>query len=507
MLGSKAMSETKIILGPPGTGKTTTLLSMVESYLAKGIPPSKIGFISFTKKAVNEAVERAVQKFAISSDDFKYFRTIHSLCFRQLTMSPTQVMQRKHYIELGEITGVRTTGIHRQDEEVYEMPEGDQMVFIESLARLTRKTLKDCWEDIDTDIDFEKLDWFKRSLDKFKKANLLSDFTDMLVRYYEEGLAPELEVLFIDEAQDLCKLQWDIVNKLAENSKYVYIAGDDDQAIFRWSGADIDYFLSLVTKHHVQILEQSYRLPKSIFILSQDIAQHITNRTKKIFLPKATEGKVEYVNDINDVDLEQGEWLILVRNGFMVKDCAEQMRLQGLPYETTYYSIKEDEALQAALTWESLRSEREEPLYKIKNMLSFMSAKHLGNKKLNIRGKDDTYNMKSLVVLEAIQLGVVKEIWHKVLDKISAEDREYYIAARRRGEMLSTKPRIKISTIHGAKGGEAQNVMMFLDMSVKTYTSMVNNPDDEARVFYVGVTRAKENLFIVQPQTLNCFEF
>ena len=67
-----------IVLGPPGTGKTHTLLEQVETYL-KNTDPDKIGYFAFTKKASNEAKERAMKKFNYSEDDLPYFRTLHSL--------------------------------------------------------------------------------------------------------------------------------------------------------------------------------------------------------------------------------------------------------------------------------------------------------------------------------------------------------------------------------------------------------------------------------------------
>ena len=57
--------KTKIILGPPGTGKTHTLLNRVEEELARGTPPDRIAFLAFTKKAATEARDRAMKKFKL----------------------------------------------------------------------------------------------------------------------------------------------------------------------------------------------------------------------------------------------------------------------------------------------------------------------------------------------------------------------------------------------------------------------------------------------------------
>jgi superfamily I DNA/RNA helicase len=58
------------------------------------------------------------------------------------------------------------------------------------------------------------------------------DFTDMIQKFIEEGVAPKLKVLMVDESQDLTPLQWDLIMKLAENADRLYLAGDDDQAIY-----------------------------------------------------------------------------------------------------------------------------------------------------------------------------------------------------------------------------------------------------------------------------------
>ena len=55
------------IFGPPGTGKTTTLLNMVDEALATGVPPSRIAFLAFTRKAATEAKERALARFSLDA--------------------------------------------------------------------------------------------------------------------------------------------------------------------------------------------------------------------------------------------------------------------------------------------------------------------------------------------------------------------------------------------------------------------------------------------------------
>ncbi len=89
-----------IVLGPPGTGKTTTLLNKVDSYL-KETDPDRIGYFAFTQKAAYEARDRAMDKFNYSEDDLPYFRTLHSLAFQKLGLKKDQVMQPRHYKDLG----------------------------------------------------------------------------------------------------------------------------------------------------------------------------------------------------------------------------------------------------------------------------------------------------------------------------------------------------------------------------------------------------------------------
>jgi len=96
------------IFGPPGTGKTTYLLNVVDTELGGGTLPVDIGYFSFTRKAANEARDRAIQKFPAlnAKTDFPYFRTLHSLAFRCLGTRTDELMQPLHYKEFAAEAGI-----------------------------------------------------------------------------------------------------------------------------------------------------------------------------------------------------------------------------------------------------------------------------------------------------------------------------------------------------------------------------------------------------------------
>jgi superfamily I DNA/RNA helicase len=79
---------------------------------------------------------------------------------------------------------------------------------------------------------------------------------------------------------------------------------------------------------------------------------------------------------------------------------------------------------------------------------------------------------------------------------VPSSEQEYIDAIFRRGENLLSKPRIKVSTFHAMKGGEDDNCMVWTASTKACDRSKF--PDDEHRAFYVAVTRARHNLYILQ---------
>tara|TARA_R110000737_G_C14282118_1_gene432466 strand:- start:11 stop:493 length:483 start_codon:yes stop_codon:yes gene_type:complete len=122
-----------------------------------------------------------------------------------------------------------------------------------------------------------------------------------------------------------------------------------------------------------------------------------------------------------------------------------------------------------------------------------------GAKKM-LSGADDQDLFTISILRTHFGLETPDDTWDMALDRIEDEDRVYASALLNRGVNIFEKPKIKLSTIHGAKGGEADNVLLFLDLSGKAVKEMEKNPDDAHRVLYVGVTRAKSNLVLKMPE-------
>jgi superfamily I DNA/RNA helicase len=206
---------------------------------------------------------------------------------------------------------------------------------------------------------------------------------------------PKIDTLIIDEAQDLSKLQWTIVHKLLNFAEVTYVAGDDDQAIYNWAGADVQSFLEF--PGDPEILSQSYRLPREIRDLGHGIIQGIAKRKLKPFKAKPGVGSVQWLVDEEECDLSRNTWLLLCRNEFQLKRLKEVCALWG----------------------------------------------------------------------------------------------------------ITPGKRVRISTIHGVKGAEAEKVLLITDMTRKTFEHM---DDNELRVWYVAVTRSSNEINILRARSRYSFD-
>ena len=488
-----------IVLGPPGTGKTTTLLNKVDDYL-KQTDPDKIGYFAFTQKAAHEARDRAMKQFNLEEDDLPYFRTLHSLAFRKLGLKKDQVMQKRHYKDLGSKLGFPVGyAVYQEDHDGTGCTFGSDSEYLRiiQLAQLKNITIEqqyDLKEHVQ-DLSFSNLRIISNELKRYKKEYSLIDYNDMILDFTKSDLSPKFDVVFIDEAQDLSLMQWEMARSIWKKTEDSFIAGDDDQAIYKWAGADVDSFIAL--KGQYLPLTQSYRIPAKVHGLAMGIINRIRNRIDKTWQPKVNEGTLQRHFDVDSIDMTKGDWLVLSRTRHMLTDIGESLYRQGLYYKNKYKRTNEQGLHEAATAWEFLRQGQLITYKQVESISKYMGPKHWHAKKIKGMAKESFYGIDQLVKDYGLQ---VKTVWYEAFDEAGQTEVDYLRKMRKNGEKLNEKPRIELSTIHGAKGGEATNVVLLTNLTENTMRSYERNPDDENRLFYVGATRTKENLHIIEPK-------
>ena len=485
-----------IVLGPPGTGKTTTLLNEVDKYL-KQTDPDKIGYFSFTQKAAYEARDRAMSKFNFSEKDLPYFRTLHSLAFRRLGIRKDEVMQRRHYEDLGKKANLVVDYHEYENEHTGLFTTKSDILRIIQLAKLRGITPEEQFNKQEHTqlIDIKTLKQFDHDLKQYKKDYNLIDFTDMITEFVKSDRSPRFDVVFIDEAQDLSRSQWTMARSIWDKTQDTYIAGDDDQAIFRWAGADVDSFIAQTGK--IVQLTQSYRIPQVVHDVASRIVNKIQHRLPKEWRPKTQRGLLSYYDEFKNINMKHGNWLVLARTRFMLNELEEQLYAQGLYYENKYKTNREQDLYKAVTDWENVRKGVHINYDQLERIASYMSNNHFEKQSLKYMDKDANYDMAGL--RERAWLKTDK-VWYEALDQAPSRSIRYIRRMRENGEKLNSSPRITLSTIHGVKGGEQDNVVLLTDLSRNTQINYEKNPDDENRLFYVGATRSKQHLHIVRPK-------
>jgi len=279
------------LFGPPGTGKTTTMINTLSSWLRQ-IPIDEIAFVTFTRAARKEVEDRVKQDPRYKhNNNFPRLKTIHAMCYAELR--GVNVMGAKELKEFGKSAGVDlNTGLTLDplmENEFTFTRSRNQWDKILQAYHLARHKMLDLSEVLPIEIPQSAADAFINAFREWKNVQGLSDFTDLLFLYLNFGHPLPIRRMIIDEAQDLSKLQWKVVDKMSQQCEMVYMAGDDDQAIFNWAGASSEVFLDREVDEF-KVLGNSHRLTAQVKEVADKIISRVDRRQEKVFIPRMMMG-------------------------------------------------------------------------------------------------------------------------------------------------------------------------------------------------------------------------
>jgi DNA helicase-2/ATP-dependent DNA helicase PcrA len=383
-------------------------------------------------------------------------------------------------------------GTTEEDMVLWDGNPGPRCLALAGLASAKLTTPRVEWSNARLDdLPWELVARTVGAYEEYKRAHGLWDFNDMITR--AEGKL-DLDVLFVDEAQDTSAAQWKFLQAITQKVETIYLAGDDDQAIYAWSGADPVQLLAF--RADSVVLPHSYRLPSSVKAQADRISSRIRVRVPKTFDHRGDVGRVSWMFEPEMIDLRRGgSWLLMARSNYQLRSLREMAQRQGvvytLPNGEWSWTIP---AVRGAQAYEKCRKGGPLTPKEVRSLLPFMAVRP------SLK-QQETYMWSDLFTHSQ------EVTWMEGLPAMPIKDREYVRALRRGGESLTEPGRVTISTVHGAKGEEADHVVLLTDISEKVHRASQLDPDAELRVQYVGVTRAKETLTLIQPKSQYFWDF
>ena len=529
------------IFGPPGTGKTTNVTRQVRRAVDR-YGPEGVLVTSFSRAA---ATELAGRDLPIAGDRVG---TLHSHCWHALggpEIAESQVDEWNRDHPHVKITPVKKQGKLDGEEAAVEEDStekyGDEL--LQELGRLRgAMVIRNLWPA--TLIEFEK-EWTE-----YKRENGLLDFTDLIDTCLRDvHAAPKSpSVIFADEAQDLNRMQLSLVRKWGNRAEYFIVAGDDDQTIYAFTGATPEAFLDPdIPDDHKIILKQSYRVPRAVHAVADRLIHRVGRRQQKLYLPRAEAGETIRLTsgtyqapDVSILSsamkhLEHGKSVMfLVACSYMLKPLVSVLRKNAVPFHNPYRKSNG--------SWNPLQLGRRgstpnrilallvaHPAYgdghrpwthgdlalwaeclQAKGILKHGAKKRLAaysaERQASYEHLEELFETAALQSLLVAYNHGSRELLDWLRARVTAEihPRAQFpadIAAIHGAHALMETPRVVVGTIHSVKGGEADVVYLFPDLSQAGDAQYARGgvPHDSViRQFYVGVTRARETLYICQ---------
>ena len=496
------------VTGPPGTGKTTYLTRQVERAVEK-YGPDEVVIGSLTKAAATEIRNRQVVDMPR-----EHVGTLHSLCWHLLDR-PTLAIKKldewneEHpWLKLSKQENENLDDVYQRRIAAMSTARPENLLAQMDIYRAQMRP-RDTWPEHIKSFGNKWFDWME--------SNGYMDFTMLIEQALKyKPTAPGVPTVLIgDECQDWSKLELALFRKWGKRADTVIMAGDPDQAIYTWRGADPRVFMDHpVPEENRKLLGKSYRLPSEPHKVATHWIKRIRNRVDAEFEPQREGGSVDRFGTtykqpnpllrIIEKEVSEGRSVMILGScKYVVEPTMWMLKREGIPYHNPY---KSDSA-----AWNPLRRGKKQVMG-IDRILSFIKpSKDVWSDGAEEWDTEDLKRWMTILKSDGVLANGVKKLLTKqsfslppdyeefanlFADSEQAEhavdvDLDWYINSvlptkqrslefparvvrKRGGQALVEPPKVIVGTIHSVKGGEADTVIVFPDLSLAGYKEYVN---------------------------------
>ncbi|WP_254766544.1 UvrD-helicase domain-containing protein [Salinilacihabitans rarus] len=580
------------LFGGPGSGKTTALLNRVEDILEEDdVSFRDILVVSYTRAAAQEVRERLAERLDESPRALQgNVCTMHAKAYDLLDLSRGDVIGEKDKEEFCDQYGIEYedeySGAGRRTARSTTI--GNKVIATSQWLQRTRRDVSD-WYDVPFQWNVEEVrlppeidpnaqegnkytpTWPSdddridvpeaiRAWRNYKGTEGKIGFADMLERVKQRSLLPNVDYLVIDEFQDITTLQYDVYQEWKPHMKKVLIAGDDDQVVYSWQGADPALLLDEAVDEDV-ILPNSYRLPSNVLNAVNREIRHIEKRQDKDLKPRKEGGTVEAHRSPSMLDLVrmvrrtlvdgEGTIMLLFRARYQMFQFIDEFITEGVPFTAmTDQRMWTDRLTQYVRAVERLDAGEDVTGLQARRLADMLMDSAFGTNERDEFFDEIDERKEDAGVDDLEELTIPKEVVtdyapfmpgpasaadmvRKVTNFQKKSVQAYFAIGTYQG--METD-RVRVGTIHSAKGREADHVFVATDLTEKVVEQMVATVEDRAtsetsngagetggvedvpgveeftkttspvpvltdnerRVFYVGMSRARERLVLLE---------
>ena len=540
------------IAGPPGTGKTTRLVEILYDNLSlRKYSPTEIMVISHTNTAADhirnqiqsaemilkyqDKTKRSIRSLILQSKEtFKEnVSTIHKFCKDRVKGKSFLMEDYENLILIWPMFNKYTSNITFYN--VQHLFKNHPFFKFVSFARDNGKKLLDYYRELSFDerrdykYSIEELLLLEKNYLSFKsdskinqRTSKILDFQDMIDLFCEnqeesERLCKRIKVLIVDEAQDSSVIQRKAELIMSKNVDYFYKAGDPDQSIFEFAGADPDSFHKEFANPEIE-LKQGYRCPRVINKYCKDIIKDVWDhygysrewRPLEDKQGNVIEGEIHELSNLEQDPLadELENKLINTKQDFVFTYRGNEPREMilylmkvGIPVQ-----IPKDQRNKIKFKYPTneIKNHREfinlikgnnVSLTKIKTILKSIRPEYLGHNKNLDDVTNSSYDLDWLIKHSFVLPGLKNVTDYQMINKLESLQMKNYIRKIVTNNRDLEDKRGFLENIHTIKGKEFSNVVLDLTLT-RAEESFVKK-----RMKFVACSRSKEALWLIKSRT------